>query len=87
MGPKDFVDLAPLELEITADAFKLPKPYMRRYTAEEMNWWKENMNKMLKAGLFQRTSSGQLSPSNLVPKSDEGVRKTTSTAWSWTSES
>ena len=75
LGPKDFVDLAPLELKLTTEVFRLPKPYMRRYTAEELGWWKENMGKMLKAGLFQRTSSGQLSPSNLVPKSDEGVTK------------
>ena len=75
LGPDDYVDLAPLELELTTDSFNLPKPYMRRYTAEEIEWWKLHMGAMLKAGLFQRTSSGQLSPSNLVPKSDDGVRK------------
>ena len=73
---KDFVDLTPLELKLTTDVFKLPKPYMWRYTAEEIVWWKENMTKMLGAGLIQHTSSGQLSPSKLVSKLDEGVRKT-----------
>ena len=74
LGPKDFVDMAPLEIELNGD-FWLPKPYMRRYSKKEMEWWKTTMNKMIKNGIFTRSSAAYVSPSNLVKKAEEGIVK------------
>ena len=74
LGPEDFVDLAPLEIEVIGD-FWLPKPYMRRYSEKEMQWWKTTMNQMIKSGIFTRSSAAYVSPSNLVKKQEEGIVK------------
>ena len=75
LGPKDYVDLAPLEIKLKGDKFWLPKPYMRNYSASEMRWWKTTMKKMIKDGIFRKSSSSYLSPSNLVKKQEEGIVK------------
>ena len=75
LGPKDFVDLAPLTIELKDENFWLPKPYMRNYSADEMKWWKTTMKQMVKDGIFRKSSSNYLSPSNLVKKQEEGIIK------------
>ena len=69
------MDLAPLEIKLKSDKFWLPKPYMRRYSESEMQWWKKTMKKMIRDGIFCKSSSNYLSPSNLVKKAEEGIVK------------
>ena len=75
LGANDFADVPPLRLELATSDFRLPKPYMRRYTDPELKWWKKEMAEMVQSGIFRRTSACYLSPSNLVKKSDDGVVK------------
>ena len=75
LGPKDYVDLAPLEIKLKGEKFWLPKPYMRNYSASEMRWWKTTMKQMIKDGIFRKSSRSYLSPSNLVKKQEEGIVK------------
>ena len=74
LQPGDVADLPPLKIELEGDAeFKLPKPYRRRYTPAETAWWNRRIKKLLKVGVIRPSSSGQLSPSNLVPKKLDGI--------------
>ena len=68
LGPEDIANVPPLEIEVKGDIFELPKPYMRRYTAEEIKWWRESMAKLVQNGILRPTNSRVLSPSNLVKK-------------------
>ena len=68
LGPDDIAHVPPLEIEIQGDIFQLPKPYMRRYTAAEIKWWREQMAKLVENRIFRPTNSRVLSPSNLVKK-------------------
>ena len=68
LGKTDVANVPPLELEIKGDVFRLPKPYMRRYSPAEITWWREKMAELVKNGIFRPTNSGQLSPSNLIKK-------------------
>ena len=63
-----------LKIELKDDGpLELPRPYRRRYSPPEIKWWDTEMVDMRAAGVVRRSSSGQLSPSNLVPKKLDGV--------------
>ncbi|MAA69219.1 MAG: hypothetical protein CL915_10765 [Deltaproteobacteria bacterium] len=68
LGPKDFANVPPMEIELKGDVFELPRPYMRRYTPAEIKWWREKMAGLVAGGIFRPTNNGQLSPSNLIKK-------------------
>ena len=58
LTPQDYANVPPMRIEIKGDVFQLPKPYMRRYTAAEIKWWREKMAELVKAGIFRPTNSG-----------------------------
>ena len=73
LGPKDFADVPRMEIKLKKGVhFSLPKPYMRRYNPAEIKWWRENLPKLVAAGVFQPSKSSNLSPSNLVKKMLDG---------------
>ena len=37
-GPDDYVDLPPLDIKPKTPEIRFPRPYMRRYNADEMKW-------------------------------------------------
>ena len=68
LRPTDVASVPPLEIKVKGDIFRLPRPYMRRYTPAEITWWKEKMAELVEAGIFRPTNEGYMSPSNLVKK-------------------
>ena len=74
LQPGDVADIPPLEIKLKeGEAFELPKPYRRRYTPAEMKWWRTRTSELCRVGVLRPSNSGQLSPSNLLPKKREGV--------------
>ena len=70
----DVADIPPLEIKLKEGKdFQLPKPYRRSYTLAEMKWWKQRTTELCRVGVLRPTNTGQLSPSNLLPKLREGV--------------
>ena len=51
LGPKDVANLPAMPVELKADANPLPKPYMRKYTAPELAYWRVVIDEMLKSGI------------------------------------
>ena len=73
LGPTDFADVPALEIKLKpGKKFQLPKPYMRRYSAKEVKWWRENIEKLVECRIFRPSESSNLSPSNLVKKLLDG---------------
>ena len=73
LGPTDFADVPALEIKLKpGKTFRLPKPYMRRYSPGEVKWWHDNIAKLVECGVFQPSKSSNLSPSNLVKKLLDG---------------
>lgn len=74
LRPGDVADLPAFKIELKGDGpFVLPRPYRRRYTPVETQWWFNRMDELCRVGVMRRSGSGQLSPSNLLPKKREGV--------------
>ena len=76
LGPGDFADVPvpPLEMELVDPEQRLPKPYSKRHTKNELTcWWRKHVDTLLKAGVIQKSSSTDLSPANLVDKFKDGV--------------
>ena len=73
LGPNDYADVPPLEMELIDPDQRLPKPYTKRYTKAELAWWKKHTDALLKAGIIRRSASTDLSPANLVDKFRDGV--------------
>ena len=74
LQPGDVADMPPLEINLKDEGkFRLPKPYRRRYTPAEMQWWRRRTAELCRVGVLRPTNYGQLSPSNLLPKKREGV--------------
>ena len=74
LQPGDVADLPPLKIELEGEEeFSLPKPYRRRYSPSEYQWWDRRIKELLKVGVVRPSSYGQLSPSNLVPKKRDGI--------------
>ena len=68
----DVSSLPPLKLELATGEFKLPKPYQRRYSPSEMDWWSVNVKRLVDAGIVRPSAARELSPSNLVAKLKDG---------------
>ena len=63
-----------LKIELEGDEdFVLPRPYRRRYTPNEIKFWRRKVDALVKAGVLRKSESGQLNPSNLVPKKRDDV--------------
>ena len=73
LGPGDYADVPPLEMELKDPEQRLPKPYTKRYTKREMTWWRKYLDELLAAKVIQKSSSTDLSPANLVDKFKDGV--------------
>lgn len=74
LQPGDVADMPPLVIDIkNGECFRLSKPYRRRYTPAEMQWWRQRTAELCNVGVLRPTNYGQLSPSNLLPKKREGV--------------
>ena len=74
LRPGDVAALPALRIELLKDEeFVLPRPYRRRYTPAEYKWWEDRMQELCDVGVLRKSSSGQLSPSNLIPKKLDGV--------------
>ena len=74
LQPGDVADMPPLEINLKdKETFELPKPYRRRYTPAEMDWWRRRTAELCRVGVMRPSNMGQLSPSNLLPKKREGV--------------
>ena len=70
----DVADVPNLNIEVEPGVkFELPKPYRRRYNPRETKWWDENTKELVRIGVLRPSGSGQLSPSNLLPKKRDGV--------------
>ena len=73
LGPDDYADVAPLEMELIDPDQRLPKPYTKRYTKRELAWWRKHIYSLRDAGVIQKSTSTDLSPANLVDKFKDGV--------------
>ena len=73
LGPGDFADVPPLEMDLIDPDQRLPKPYSKRHTKQEMAWWRKHVDTLLNANVIQKSSSTDLSPANLVGKFKDGV--------------
>ena len=70
----DVADLPAFKIELKeGEVFELPRPYRRRYTPAETRWWNTRIKELCDIGVLRRSDSGQLSPSNLLPKKREGI--------------
>ena len=75
LGPGDYADVPPLEFELKDPDQRLPKPYTKRYTKEELRWWRKHVDSLRDAGVICKSSSTDLSPANLVDKLKDGVAR------------
>ncbi len=75
LGPNDRALVPPMGIELINTDDSLPRPYMRKYTVEELEFWQKEMKALCKAGVIRKTAAKQLLPSNLVAKSHDGKRK------------
>ena len=73
LGPGDYADVPPMEMKLKDPEQRLPKPYSKRHTKSEMQWWKKHIDALLKAKIIQRSNSTDLSPANLVDKFKDGI--------------
>ena len=73
LGPQDYADVPPLEMELIDPEQRLPKPYSRRYTKRELTWWKRHIDALLKGRIIQKATTKELSSANLVDKFKDGV--------------
>ena len=73
LGPGDYADVPPLEIELENPEQSLPKPYTKRYTKGQLTWWRKHIDNLLKANIIRKTTSKDLSPANLVDKWKDGV--------------
>ena len=72
LGAKDVADLPAMPIELKDGAPPLPKPYMRRYTPPELEFWDVVIKEMLDAGIIRKSNATEVSPSNLVRKKVDG---------------
>ena len=61
-----------MPVELKAGAAPLPKPYMRRYSPAEMEFWRVVIDELLAGGVIRPSDATEVSPSNLVPKKVDG---------------
>lgn len=61
-----------MPIELKPGAPPLPKPYMRRYSKKEMDFWDVVIKEMLEAKIIRPSSATEASPSNLVSKKVDG---------------
>ena len=74
LRPGDVANLPAMKIELEeGEKFELPRPYRRRYTPAEMRWWETRIAELCRVGVMRFSGSGQLSPSNLLPKKLDGV--------------
>ena len=76
LGPDDVADLPAMPVELKPDAEPLPKPYMRRYSSAEMDYWRIVIDELLAAKVIRPSDATEVSPSNLVKKKVDGVWST-----------
>ena len=58
LGPGDYADVPPMEIELKDPDQKLPKPYTKRYTKGQLAWWRKRINSLLKANIIKKTTNG-----------------------------
>ena len=73
LGPNDVADLPAMPVELKPDAAPLPKPYMRRYNAAEMDYWQIVIEEMKAGNIIRPSDATEVSTSNLVKKKVDGA--------------
>ena len=73
LGPDDYADVPPMEIKLKDPEQRLPKPYSKRHTKRELEWWRNHIDALLAAHVMQKASTKDLSPANLVDKFKDGV--------------
>ena len=62
-----------MEIELKDPEQRLPKPYSKRRTKRELEWWRKHIDALLAGNVIQKASTKDLSPANLVDKFKDGV--------------
>ena len=73
LGPNDFADVPPLQIKLKDPDQRLPKPYTKRYTRRELEWWRKYLDQLLEVKVIRRATTTDLSPANLVDKFKDGM--------------
>ena len=56
LGPNEVASVPPMKIELIDPKQELPKPYMRRYTKNEVDWWRQHINKLVDSEVIQVAS-------------------------------
>ena len=73
----DVAAVPEFEIELEVDAKQPKRPHSRKYSLEQLTFMRQELKRLLEAGVIRPSKSNWLSATHMVPKKEKGEWRTT----------